>query len=166
MLGACLIGIPSWRRRGTLPMLIIVALFLIMPGCGGGGGGGTPPPPNDPVPTITSLSPTQQAAGSQSQTLTVNGTGLIGTSQVSFNGTVRERTVLSATSLSLSLSATDLATAGNYPVVVTNPSPGGGPSGAVNFGVVSGTPTGNFYVGVTATSGQLTHTVSFALTVQ
>lgn len=166
MLGACLIGIPSWRRRGALPMLMIVALVLTMPGCGGGGGGGTPPPQNNPVPAITSLSPTQQAVGSQSTTLTVNGTGFISSSQVSFNGTLHEVTVTSSTSLSIPLSSADLATEGSYPVVVTNPSPGGGPSGSVNFGVVSGTPTGSSTVTVTATSGPLTHTAQFTLTVQ
>jgi subtilase family serine protease len=166
MLSACLIGIPSWRRRGALPMLLIVALFVTMPGCGGGAPGGTPPPPNNPTPTIAALSPTQQAAGSQSQILTINGTGFISTSTVTYNATPHQPTFASSTSLSIALSGSDLATAGSYPVVVTNPSPGGGPSGSVSFGVVSGTPTGNFTITVTATSGTLTHTAQFTLTVQ
>jgi len=170
MLGACLIGIPSWRRRGALPMLVILALFISMPSCGGGGsaggGGGTPPPPNNPVPTITALSPTQQAAGSQAQALTISGTGFMSSSAVTYNGSLRQSTFSSSTSLSISLSTADLATTGSYPVVVTNPTPGGGPSGIVNFGVVSGTPTGSFYPTLTATSGALTHTAQLILVVQ
>jgi hypothetical protein len=40
---------------------------------------------------------------------------------------------VSATQLSITLSAVDQATAGTYPVVVTNPAPGGGTSNALNF---------------------------------
>ncbi len=168
VLGFWVIGVPSWRRRGALPMLVIVALFITMPGCGGGGGGGggTPPPQNNPVPTITALSPTQQAAGSQSLALTLNGTGFMSSSAVTYNGSAHQAFLSSSTSLAISLSAADLATAGSYPVVVTNPTPGGGASGKVNFGVVTGTPTGNFTVTLTATSGPLTHTAQFVLTVQ
>ena len=165
LLGLCLIGIPVWRRkRGALPALMMIALMLTLPSCGGGGGGGGQQ--NNPVPAITSLSPTQQAAGSQSQTLTINGTGFITSSAVTYNGTAHTATYVSATELTMSLTASDMATQNSYPVVVTNPAPGGGASNSVDFKVVSGTPVGTFNVTVTATSGSLQHSTTVALTVQ
>jgi hypothetical protein len=43
---------------------------------------------------------------------------------------------VSSTVLTITLSASDQATAGTFPVVVTNPAPGGGPSNTMNFMVV------------------------------
>jgi subtilase family serine protease len=168
LLGVCLIGIPAWRRRrGVLPVLMMIALMLTLLSCGGGGGGGgVTPPSNNPVPSIKSLSPAEQAAGSQSQTLTINGSGLMSSSIVTYNAVPHTVSYTSASQISISLSASDLATTGTYPVVVTNPAPGGGASNPVNFGVVTGTPTGTFNLFVTATSGPLTDTTDFALVVQ
>ena len=166
LLGVCLLGVsPFGRRRKIWPAMIMLAMLLAFLSCGGGGGGGGGSTPN-PVPSITSLSPTQQAAGSASQSLTINGSGFIGGSAVTYNGVAHAATLLSGSQLSISLAATDLSAIGSYPVVVTNPSPGGGASSAVNFSVVTGTPTGTFAVTVTATSGSLTHTGSFSLIVQ
>jgi hypothetical protein len=135
--------------------------------CGGGGGQTVT---NNPVPSISSLSPTQQAAGSQSQTLTINGTGFISSSSVTYNSTAHAATFVSASQLTISLSASDMAATGTYPVVVTNPAPGGGSSSPANFNVVTGTPVGSFTVTVTATSGtapnQLQHNTTFTLIVQ
>jgi len=164
LLGICVIGIPSWRRRGVLPVLVIVALFLTLPSCGGGGGT-TPPPPN-PVPSISSLSPTQQAAGSTSQTLTIAGSGFISGSTVTYNNVAHSASYTSASQLAISLTTSDMAATGTYPVVVTNPTPGGGASGAMNFSVVTGTPVGSFNVTVAGSSGSLTQTTSFTLTIQ
>ena len=67
LVGVCLIGIPARdRRRASMLALMIVSLMLA-PSCGGGGGGGGGGGTNNPVPAISSMSPAQQAAGSQSQ---------------------------------------------------------------------------------------------------
>lgn len=165
LFGVCLIGITK-RPWFTVVAFMILGV-LLLPACGGGGGGGVT---NNPVPSISSLSPTQQAAGSQSQTLTVNGSGFISGSSVTYNGTAHTASVASGSQLTISLTASDLLTTGQFPVVVTNPSPGGGASSAMNFNVVTGTPTGTFPVTVTATSGvapnQTTHTATFNLVVQ
>jgi hypothetical protein len=42
-----------------------------------------------------------------------------------------------ASQLTISLTAADLAITGSYPVVVTNPAPGGGSSNSVAFGVLT-----------------------------
>jgi subtilase family serine protease len=167
LLGICLIGLaPSKRHRSKLLALMILALFITLPSCGGGGSGGGGGVTNNPVPAISSLSPTQLAAGSAGQSLTINGSGFIGTSSVTFNGSPRTVSFINASQLSIPLTTADVASTGNFPVVVSNPAPGGGPSGSVNFDVVTGTPTGNFTVTVTASSGALTHTTSFTLQVQ
>jgi N-acetylneuraminic acid mutarotase len=87
----------------------------------------------NPVPAITSLSPVSLVAGAAPQTLTINGTGFLTSSTVSFNGIAHTATYVGASQLTLSLTSADLATAGTYPVIVTNPAPGGGTSSAANF---------------------------------
>jgi subtilase family serine protease len=166
--GIFLIGIPAReRKKAFLASLLVLALIATFPSCGGSGGGGGGGNQNNPVPAITSLSPTQQVAGSTPQNLTINGTGFVTSSTVTFNGAAHSANYVSGTQLTTYLLPGDLAVAGNFPVVVTNPAPGGGASSPVNFDVVSkGTPTGNFTVTVTASSGSLTHSTTFALTVQ
>ena len=62
---------------------------------------------------------------------------------MTYNGVGHAATFLSSTQLTISLSAADQATAGSYPVVVTNPAPGGGASIPVNFTVLPlSAPTG------------------------
>ncbi len=108
--------------------------ILAMAGCGGVGTNSTPNPPADnPVPSISSLSPASVTMGAAAQTLTINGTGFIPTSSITFNGNAYTVSYVSATQLTIPLGASDQATAGTYAVVVSNPSPGGGVSNSVNF---------------------------------
>ena len=76
-----------------------------------------------PRPTITSLVPnsTEVRTAGPGLTLTVNGTGFISPATVQFNGTNRPTTFVSATQLTATLTAADLATVGSYNVTVTNP---------------------------------------------
>jgi hypothetical protein len=162
--GICLVGFATrGRRREMFAAITVLALVGALLSCGGSGGSTTT---NNPVPSISSLSPTQQAAGSQSQTLTINGTNFIVGSTLTYNGAAHAANYVSATQLTTTLSASDLATQNSYPVVVTNPTPGGGSSSAVDFDVVSGTPTGSFTVTVTGTSGSISGGATFTLTVQ
>ncbi len=92
---------------------------------------------NNPVPTLTSLSQTSALVGSTDLTLTVNGTNFLSTSKVRWNGADRTTTVGSATQLSATIPAADLASAGTASVTVFNPTPGGGTSGAVTFTITS-----------------------------
>jgi N-acetylneuraminic acid mutarotase len=95
---------------------------------------------NNPVPTINALLPASLAVGTTPQTLTINGAGFITTSTVTFNGVAHTPTYVSASQLTISLTSSDLATAGSYPVAVINPAPGGGSSVAVDFTVLSTNP--------------------------
>jgi N-acetylneuraminic acid mutarotase len=97
---------------------------------------------SNPVPSISQLQPNSLLAGSATQILTINGTGFLTTSTVTFNGIAHTSTYVNARQLTISLSTSDLETVGSYPVVVTNPTPGGGTSGAVNFTVSATPPSG------------------------
>jgi len=94
----------------------------------------------NPTPTITSLNPTSAKAGTQSLSLAVTGTGFLSNSDVTISGNGRAVTFVSASQLLVQLTASDLSTPGTYPVVVTNPAPGGGASLAVSFVVTNSQP--------------------------
>ena len=79
---------------------------------------------NNPAPILASLSPTSAVAGTTSQTLMLNGTNFLSTSTVTYNGVSHAPTPVSGTQMTIALTTADLATAGSYPVVVTNPAPG------------------------------------------
>lgn len=167
LLGACFIWVPLLRRRGKVPVtLLLLALMALGPSCGGGGGGGGGGGPQNPVPSISSLTPTQVAAGSQVQSLTINGSNFMSSSTVTYNGVPHSASYFGTTQMTIGLGTNDVGTVGQYPVVVSNPSPGGGPSSATNFAVVNGTPTGSFQVTVSATSGPITRTASVMMYVQ
>jgi hypothetical protein len=108
---------------------------------------------NNPVPTVTSISPTNALAGGAAFTLAVNGTGFVSTSVVNYGGNIRATTQVSSTQLTATISASDIATAGNFSVTVFNPPPGGGTSNAVNFAVT------DFSIAV-ATGGSATATIT------
>jgi hypothetical protein len=60
-------------RRLVFSILVALASGVLAScGEGGGGGGTSPPPPLNPVPSITSLSPSSATAGAAAQTLTIN----------------------------------------------------------------------------------------------
>jgi uncharacterized repeat protein (TIGR03803 family) len=152
---------PAWKLPPSIIALVFVCSSWL--GCGGGGGsnGSSSPQPN-PQPQITSLSPSTVPVGTNSSTLTINGSGFLTSSVVTFNGASRTPTFVSSAQLSLSLSSSDLANIRNFAVVVTNPPPGGGQSAPVNLKVEGGTlqiqinglPSGTVgNVSVTSTSG-------------
>ena len=115
----------------------------------------------NPVPTITSLTPSTAVAGSAGFTLTVNGTGFISGTGVSFNGTALVTTFVSATQLTAAVPAVAVAMAGAYPVTATSPAPGGGTSAAATFTVTTPAPT---ITSFTPTSGLANGTVTVTVT--
>ncbi|MBI5214479.1 MAG: hypothetical protein HY960_01865, partial [Ignavibacteriae bacterium] len=93
----------------------------------------------NPVPTTTSISPSSKNSGDGAFTLTVNGTNFVAASVVRFNGSDRTTTFVSSSQLTATIPATDLITAGTYPITVFSPTPGGGTSNSQTFTVNSGT---------------------------
>ncbi len=96
---------------------------------------------NNPTPTTTSLSPSTALAGDVAFTLTVNGTNFVSNSTVEWNGAARATTYVSATQVTASIPATDVASAGTVNVTVLNPAPGGGASNAQTFTITNPAPT-------------------------
>jgi len=93
---------------------------------------------SNPVPTLTAITPGTLAPGAFQ--LTLYGTGFVATSTATFGGQPLQITYVTDSMITAIGSAT-AAQAGQVPVVVTNPAPGGGTSGAVNETVTtSGTP--------------------------
>ena len=130
----------SWKRISFISLLVLGALALSVFIVACGGGNSTSIIAQSPTPSITSLSPSSVSTGSSPASMTINGTGFLTTSTVTFNGIAHTPTYVNASQLTISLTAADLATAGSYPVVVTNPAPGGGASAPVNFTVLTNNP--------------------------
>jgi len=74
-------------------------------------------------------------AGTGPLTLTVNGSGFVGSSVVLWNGAARTTRLVSASQLQADIAVGDVATAASVPVSVSTPAPGGGTSGALTFTV-------------------------------
>jgi len=115
----------------------------------------------NPVPTVTTLLPTNVIAGSGAFTLTVNGTNFLSTSVVNFGGAARTTTFISATQVTAAILAGDVATAGTPSVTVTNPAPRGGASNAVTFTVNNPQPVATSMTPSTVSAG----TAGFTITV-
>jgi hypothetical protein len=96
--------------------------------------------PANPVPVITTISPSSKIAGNTAFTLSIGGSNLIAQSVVRFNGIDRQTTCVDSAHLEASIPATDIAGAGVYPITVYNPSPGGGISNELIFNVYNPLP--------------------------
>ncbi len=70
--------------------------------------------------TVTSLSPGAVVAGSGSQTLTITGTGFTSGTLVYFNNLFHTIKFVNSTTVTITLTSTDVATAGGYQVFVEN----------------------------------------------
>src|SRR6516225_3470257 len=117
------------RLRQRSAHIVVFLLIVLSVGCGGGGYS----PMNNPVPSLTSLTPTGGIAGGVAFILTVNGTGFISSSVVNFNGSPKTTTYVSSSQLTAMITAADISAAGSPSVTVTNPAPGGGTSCGINF---------------------------------
>ncbi len=76
-----------------------------------------------PPPALASINPASKELGGADFTLTLNGTGFVTNSTVLWNGTERTTTYGSATQLTASILAADIATLGSASVTVSNPLP-------------------------------------------
>lgn len=139
--------ISSTELRATIPSTDVAttgtrAVTVFSPTPGGGtsnsvnftvtsGGGGAP------VPFIASLSPVSAVVGSGSVQVTIDGAGFTTASVARLNGSNRTTQWLSAAQLRVTLTSTDIATAGLYAITVQTPAPGGGTTQPMTFFVVA-----------------------------
>ena len=97
----------------------------------------------NPVPVITSLSPASAFVGATGVILTIQGSGFLTGSTVTFGtltGLVPVVGSVTATQLQVTVPSTALTTVGSISVTVTNPVPGGGTSNAAVFTVLNPAP--------------------------
>ncbi len=105
-------------------------------GCGGGsasGSGSDSGSSSNPAPILGSINPSSAVAGSAAVTISASGSGFVSGSTIDWNGSALPSTFVSASQLSASLPASDLAAAGTAKVTVASPAPGGGMSAALTF---------------------------------
>lgn len=88
---------------------------------------------NNPQPQVTSLSPSSLQAGAAPFTLTVNGSNLVQSAAVHWNGSTRATQFVSPSQLTASIPASDVSAQGTAQVTVFAPPPGGGTSSALAF---------------------------------
>jgi len=112
------------------------------------------------VPTLTSISPTSAPVGSAEFTLTATGSNFMSSSVVKWGGSNRTTTFVSATQLTATIPATDLATGGTVQVTVFNPSPGGGTSAGKTFSIENPAPTLTSISPTSATAGGTAFTLT------
>jgi hypothetical protein len=83
---------------------------------------------NNPVPSITSLSPNSATEGDSGFTLTLTGQDFLSTSVVQVNGQGVSTSFVRSTQLTIFVTTADLAEEGSLSLTVVNPTPGGGTS--------------------------------------
>ncbi|HUL60809.1 MAG TPA: hypothetical protein VLU43_16120, partial [Anaeromyxobacteraceae bacterium] len=94
-----------------------------------------PQPPN-PVPVLTGISPTSAYAGTSSVTVTLTGSGFVASSSAYWGGySSLSTTFVDSSTLQATIPSYDLSGIGTGQISVSNPSPGGGTSGALKFSV-------------------------------
>jgi C1A family cysteine protease len=91
----------------------------------------------NPVPALTSLSPSHASAGGSAYTLTATGASFVPGASVMWAGSSRTTTYVNSATLTAAITAADIAAGGESSVTVLNPQPGGGSSPAVLFPVAT-----------------------------
>ncbi len=113
-----------------------VQITVINPPPNGGVSNSAPLSVTNPVPDLTSLSPTAALAGTTTSTaVTVAGIGFVTNSTVTINGAPHATIFTNAAQLQVTLTAADVAAGGVNQVQVFNPGPGGGTSNPLTFAV-------------------------------
>src|SRR5579862_2823302 len=92
----------------------------------------------NPVPFVQQpVLPTSVLPGGPTFTLIVNGSGFVAGATVNWNSSPRPTIVLTATQLTATISASDIATPSTAMITVTNPPPGGGASNYLYLSVTN-----------------------------
>lgn len=117
-----------------------ISVFNPAPGGGTSNGVSFAVVPPNPVPTITSLSPSTATAGGPGFDLTVTGTDFVSGAVVSWGAQQRTTEYLSDTSVRASILGSDIADGGTVMVTVANLAPGGGTSNELAMTIENPTP--------------------------
>ena len=151
----------SLRRAVAVLLVSIPALCLTACSSGGSNsgssGGGTT---TVSTPTVSSISPAKLTAGVANTTLTVTGTNFISTSTLQVGGVVDPTTYVSASQLTATVSASQLAAGGNLSVIVLNGESTSASGTVVNLEVDNPVPAITSFTPSTLLAGAASATVS------
>jgi hypothetical protein len=122
------------RAPDAILCAVILAVIILITSCGSAGGGESST--SNPLPSISSLSPSTVTRCGTGLNLIVNGSNFIPASAVQWNGSTRATSYVSATQLTARIAAADVAVSGSSTLTVVNPAPGGGtsPSATLQIG--------------------------------
>ena len=95
---------------------------------------------NNPLPAITGITPTNATAGSPDLPITINGSGFVPSTVVSWNASSLKTTFVNATQLTTTIPAADLTGASEATITAQNPAPSGGTSSGIKFDVKGPAP--------------------------
>ena len=115
---------------------------------------------SNPVPSLTSISPTSATVGDPNTTITANGSNFVSGSTIDFNGTPLTTSFVNSGQETAVIPASDLTTAGTASITVVNPAPGGGSSNAATFTVNNPAPTLTSISPTSATVGAAATTIN------
>jgi hypothetical protein len=132
--------VSSTSVSGAVPAALLVAsgsspVKVVNPAPGGGESTPIAFTVANPAASIQSINPLAAFVGSAALPLTVNGTGFVAGSKIVFNGAALATTFVNGTQVSATIPAASLGAAGDFPVAVSNPPPGGGLTAPVVFRV-------------------------------
>jgi hypothetical protein len=88
---------------------------------------------NNPVPTLSSVSPSSANTGTGPLVITATGTNFVASTVIRVNGVARPTTYVSATELTATLSDVDIASAATLTITAFTGTPGGGVSSGQSF---------------------------------
>jgi len=157
------IFVSSTQLTATIPASLLAtagSLSITASTPGGGASASRTFTVNNPVPSLTSLSPATVVVGSGTFTLTVNGSNFVNGSLVQVNGSNRSTTFVSSTQLTAAIPASDVASSGTVSITAANPAPGGGASTAFTLTINNPSPSLSTISPVSVSAGSAAFTLT------
>jgi hypothetical protein len=108
----------------TLSTVLLAAVCAFTLACGYSSKATTPAVAGS-MPSIAELAPDNMNSGGSEFVLTVNGSDFSSKATINWNGTAQTTTYVSASQLTATISASDIATPATVPITVTNPATSG-----------------------------------------
>lgn len=148
----------STELKATIPSGLLSTsgsypVTVVNPGPGGGTSSPISFTISNPSASIQNINPSAAFVGSAAFEMTVNGGGFVSGSKVLFNGTTLTTSYQGSTKLKAQVPASALTAAGDFPIAVQNPPPGGGVSTPVVFKVQYPAPSASSIAPSTVAAG-------------
>ncbi len=134
------LNLPDMKNAIYLVAILCLIASAVLTGCGGSSASNGGTTTTTPAPTVTSISPTTATAGSGPLTLTVNGTGFQNTTTIQAGDVAEVTSYVSATQVTATLTAEQLASGGQLPIIALNGTASSGSGTAINLSVANPAP--------------------------